>query len=142
MRSDFSLNTCGTMPVRIGSHYMATETPARGARGQGWRRWFLNSTERCPSRCVRVKVHQGARRLKFYAWACPVSLQFAIRKFSACLRLHLKLEKIQHTTCRAPVWLVGVELVRFEGRIFNLVQSSGDSNSALIRGCGVDVEQS
>ena len=38
---------------------MATETLARGSRGQDWRGWFLNLTERCPSRCMRVKVHQS-----------------------------------------------------------------------------------
>ena len=58
------------------------------------------------------------------------------------LRLHLKLEEILHSTCRAPVWLVGVELVRSERRILNLVQYYGDSNSGLLRGCGVDVDKS
>ena len=41
------------MSVPIGSHRSATETLARGARGQGWRGWFSNSIERYPSRCVR-----------------------------------------------------------------------------------------
>ena len=54
------------------------------------------------------------------------------------LRLHLKLEEILHSTCRAPVVLGGVEIVYLEGRILNLVQYSGDSNSCLLRGCGMD----
>ena len=41
------------------------------------------------------------------------------------LRLNLKLKQILHPTCRAPVLLVGVKLVRSEGRIMNLVQYSG-----------------
>ena len=57
-------------------------------------------------------------------------------------RLHTKLEETLHSTCRAPVLLVGVELVRSEGRILKLVQYSGDSNSGLLRGCGVDVDKS
>ena len=43
--------------------------------------------------------------------------------------------------CRAPVFLVGIELVRSEGRILNLVNSPGDSNSGLLRRCGVDVDK-
>ena len=58
------------------------------------------------------------------------------------LRLHLKLEEILHSTCRSPVLLVGVELVKSEGRILNLLQYSRDSNSGLLRGCGVDVDKS
>ena len=54
------------------------------------------------------------------------------------LRLHLKLEKILYSTCRAPVVLSGVEIVHLEGRILNLVQYSGDSNSCLLLGCGMD----
>ena len=38
------------------------------------------------------------------------------------LRLHLKLEEILHSTCRAPVLLVGVDLVKTEGGILKLVQ--------------------
>ena len=34
--------------------------------------------------------------------------------------------------------LGGVEIVYREGRILNLVQYSGDSNSCLLRGCGMD----
>ena len=64
-------NTCCTMSVPMESRHLATETPARGARGQGWRGWFLNSTERCPSRCVLVMVHQRARRLKFLCLGMP-----------------------------------------------------------------------
>ena len=58
------------------------------------------------------------------------------------LRLHTKLEETLHSTCRAPVLLVDVELVRSEGRILKLVQYSGDLNSGLLRGCGVDVDKS
>ena len=59
-----------------------------------------------------------------------MSLKFVVGK---PLRLHLKLDEILHSTCRAPALLVGVE-----GRILNLVQYSGDSNSGLLRGCGMD----
>ena len=57
------------------------------------------------------------------------------------LRLHLKVEEILHSTCRAPLWLVGVELVRYKCRILNLVQYYGDSNSDFLLGCGVDVDK-
>ena len=50
---------------------MATKTPALGARGQGWKGLFFNSTDRYPSRCVRVRVHQRARRLKFLRLGMP-----------------------------------------------------------------------
>ena len=96
---------------------MATETPARAAHEQAG----LNSTEWCPSRCVNVKVHQRARRLKFSCLGMPCVTLIRRPKIQL-LRLHLKLEEILHSTCRAPVWLVGgVELVRSEGRILNLV---------------------
>ena len=120
---------------------MATETPARGARGQGWRGWFLNSTKRSSSRCVRVKVYQRARRLKFLCLGMPCVALVRHPKIQR-LRLHLKLEEILHPTCRAPVWLVVVELVRSEGKILNLVQYYGDSNFGLLRRCGVDVDKS
>ena len=58
------------------------------------------------------------------------------------LRLHFKLEEILHSTCRAPLLFVGVELVRSKGSILNLVQHSGDSSSGLLRGCGVEVDKS
>ena len=103
---------------------MATETPARGSRGQGWRGWFLKSTERCPSRCVRVKVHQRARRLNFLCLGMPCVALISRPKISP-LRLNLKLKEILHPTCRAPVLLVGVRLVRSESRIMNLVQYCG-----------------
>ena len=54
------------------------------------------------------------------------------------LRLHLKLEKILHSICRAPVVLGGVEIVYLEGTLLNLVKYSGDLNSCLFRGCGMD----
>ena len=133
-------NTCGIMSAPIGSRHMATETPARGWRKQGWRGWFLSSTEWCPSRCVRVKVHQRARRLNFLCLGMPCVALIRRPKIQP-LRLHLILGDILHSTCRASVLLVGVELVSFEGRILNLVQYSGDSNSGLLRGCGVDVDK-
>ena len=70
---------------------------------------------------------------------CPVAL---IRRPKIQRLLHFKLEEFLHSTCRTPVLLVGVELVRSEGRILNLVQYSGNSNSGLLRGCGVDVDKS
>ena len=140
-KTNFKTNTRGTMSVPIGSRHMATETPARGSRGQGWRGWFHNSTERCPSRCVRMKVHQRARRLKFVCSGMPCVALIRRPKIQR-LRLNLKLEGILHSTCRAPVLLLGVELVRSEGRMLNLVQYSGDSNSGPLRGCGVDVDKS
>ena len=54
------------------------------------------------------------------------------------LRLNLKLEEILHSTCGAPAGLRGVKIVYVEGRILNPVQYSGDSNSYLLRGCGMD----
>ena len=120
---------------------MATETPVRGSRGQGWRGWFLHSTERCLSRSVRVKVHQRARRLKCLCLGMTC-VALTRRPKIGSLRLHLKLEEILHSTCRAPVLLVGVELVRSEGRMLNLVQYSEDSNSDLLRGYGMDVDKS
>ena len=104
---------------------MASETPARGTRGQGWRGWLLNSTERCPSRWVRVKVHQRARRLKFLCFGMPRVALIRGAK-NQRLRLDLNLEGILHPTCRAPVWLVDVELVVPEGGILGLVQYYGD----------------
>ena len=49
----------------------APKTPARGLRGQGLKGRFLNSTERRLSRCVRVEVHKGARRLKVLRLGMP-----------------------------------------------------------------------
>ena len=57
------------------------------------------------------------------------------------LYLHLKLEEILHSTCRPPVWLVGVELVRSKVRILNLLQDYDYSNYDFLRGCGVDVDR-
>ena len=37
----------------------------------GLKKRFINSIERRPSRCVRVKVHKGARRLKFLRLGMP-----------------------------------------------------------------------
>ena len=48
------------------------------------------------------------------------------RRKNRPLRLHLKVEEILHSTCRAPVVLGGVEIVYRKGRILNLVQYSGD----------------
>ena len=91
---------------------MATETTARGARGQGWRGWFLNSTERCPSRCMRVKVYQRARRLTFLCLGMPCCVALFRGAKNRRLQLDLKLERTLDSTCRAPtMWLVGVELV-------------------------------
>ena len=98
---------------------MTAETPARGARGQGWRGWFLNSTEQCPSRYVRVKVHQRSRQLEFLCSGMPRVALIRGAK-NQRLRLDLKLEEILHSTGRAPVWLVGVELVGFEGGMLYL----------------------
>ena len=90
---------------------MSTETPARGARGQGWRGWFLNSTERCPSRCMRVKAYQRARRQTFVCLGMPCVALFRGAK-NRRLQLDLKLERILDSACRAPaMWLVSVELV-------------------------------
>ena len=120
---------------------MAAEPPARESRGQGWRGWFLNSTKRCPSRYVRVKVHKRARRLKILCLGMPCVALIRRPKLQR-LRLHLKLEEILHSTCRAPVLLVGVERVKSEGRILNLVLYSRDSSYGLLRECGVDVDKS
>ena len=65
------LHTVQCQSVPIGSRHMPIDTPARGARGQSWRGCFLKSTEPCPSRCVRVKVLQRARRLKFLCLDMP-----------------------------------------------------------------------
>ena len=89
---------------------MATETPARGARGQSWRGWFVNSTERCPSRCIRAKIHQRARRLKFLCLGMPCVALIRSAK-NQRLRLDFKLEGILHSTCKVPVWLVRMEIV-------------------------------
>ena len=53
------------------------------------------------------------------------------------LRLNLELEGTLHSTCIAPAWLVGVELVGPEGEILNLVQHYEDSDSGPLCGCGV-----
>ena len=60
------------------------------------------------------------------------------RRKNQPLRLSHKLEEILHWTFRAPVVLGGVEIVYREGRILNLVQYSGDYNSCLLCGCGMD----
>ena len=127
-----------TMNAIIGSlHNKAPETPARALRGQGLKGRLLNSTERRPLKCVRRKVHQRALRLKFLCLNMPCVALISRRK-NQPLRLHLKLEEILHSTCRAPVVLGGVDIVYLEGRILNLVQYSKDSNSCLLRGCGMD----
>ena len=126
MRSDFSLNI--------------TETPARGTRGRDRRGPFLNSTERFPSRCVRIKVYQRARWLRFLCLDMPCVALIRGAK-NQPLRLNLKLEGILHSTCRAPVWLVGVELVGSEGGILDLEQYDRDSDSGPLRGYGVDVDK-
>ena len=120
---------------------MATEIPTRDSRGQGWGGCFLNPTEGCNSRCVRVKVNQKARRLQFLCLGMPCVAPIRRLKIQP-MRLHLKLEEILHSACRGPVLLVGVKLVRYEGRLLNLVQYSGDSSSGLLRRCGVDVDNS
>ena len=58
--------------------------------------------------------------------------------------LDLKLEGIMHSTCRAPVWLVGVKLVGPESGVFDLliVQYYGGSDSGPLHGCGVDADES
>ena len=103
---------------------MPTNTPARGARGQNWEGDCSKSTERCSSRCVRVKVHQRVRRLKFLCldMLCVARIR---RQKNQPLRLNHKLEEILHWTCRAPVVPGRVEIVYREGRILNLVQYSG-----------------
>ena len=58
------------------------------------------------------------------------------------LRLDLELQGVLHSTCRAPVWLVGVELVGPENGMIDLVKYCGDSGSGLLRGCGVHVDKS
>ena len=63
------------MSVPIGSRHMATETPARGARGEGWRGWFLNSTERCSSSCVRVSLIF----LKYKVWLRGMITKMLVR---------------------------------------------------------------
>ena len=83
------------------------------------------SAERCPSRCVCVKIHTRARRLKFLCLDMLCVAQIRRRK-NKPLRLNHKLEEILHWTFRAPVVLGGVEIVYREGRILNLVQYSGD----------------
>ena len=70
-----------------------------------------------------------------------MSLQLVVEKIRACLRLNLKLEGILHSTCRAPVWLVGVEVDGLEGGILDLVQYYGDLDSGPLRECGVDVDK-
>ena len=76
------------------------------------------STERCPSRCVCVKIHTRARRLKFLCLDMLCVAQIRRRK-NKPLRLNHKLEEILHWTLRAPVVLGGVEIVYREGRILN-----------------------
>ena len=88
-----------------------------------------------------MKVHQRDRRLKILCLGMPCFALIRRPKIQA-LRLHLKLEEILHSTCRAPVLPVGIELVRSEGRILNVEQYSGDTYSGLFRGCDVDVDKS
>ena len=76
-------------------------------------------------------------------WKVPVACVALIRGAkNQRLRLDLKLEGILYSTCKGPVWLVGVELVEPEGGILDLVQYSGDSGSGPLRGCGVDMDKS
>ena len=56
---------------------------------------MLKSTERCPSRCVRVKVHQRVRRLKFLCLDM-VCVALIRRRKNQPLRLNHKLEEILH----------------------------------------------
>ena len=75
---------------------------------------------------LKVRACEGtSERLKFLCLGMPcVAL---IRRWkNKSLQLHLKLEEILHSTCRAPVVVGGVEIVYREGRILNVVQYSGD----------------
>ena len=45
--------------------------PLPAARAEGWKERFFNSTEGCPSRCVRVEVHERAGWLKFLRLGVP-----------------------------------------------------------------------
>ena len=74
--------------------------------------------------CMHVKVHQRARRLKLLCLNMPC-VALTRRRKNQPLRLHLKLEEILHSICRAPVVLGGVKIVYLEGRMLNLVQYSG-----------------
>ena len=125
------------MSVPIGSHHMPTNILPRGAREHSWGECLLKSTARGPWRCVRVKVHQRARRLKFLCLNTPCVAQIRRRK-NQPLRLNLKLGENLHSTCRAPAVLGGVEKVQCEGRILNLVQYSGDLSSYLLCERGMD----
>ena len=64
-------NTCDTMSVPIGSHHPATETPARAARDEAEEGGSSTRQNNVPPRCVCVKVHQRARRLKFSCLGMP-----------------------------------------------------------------------
>ena len=111
------------MSVPIVSRHITTNTPARGARGQSWEGDCPN--RQSGARCVCVKIHTRARRLKFLCLDMLCVAQIRRRK-NKPLRLNHKLEEILHWTFRAPVVLGGVEIVYREGRILNLVQYSGD----------------
>ena len=63
------------MSVPIESLHKATETLARGSCGQGWKGRFFNSTERRPSRCMRVEVHEKAGRLKVLRLDMPCAVR-------------------------------------------------------------------
>ena len=109
------------MSVPIESLHEATETPACGSCGQGWKGRFLNSTERRASKCVRVEVHERADRLKFLSLGMPCV---------ACIR-GLKHQRrllppsstgVLPKTCRVLVWLGGLEVAQGKGKIWEPVR--------------------
>ena len=119
---------------------MATETPARGSREECWRACFLLD------RAVPLEVRacegtsEGSSTEVFMLG--HALCRSSSSSENSALAATPQIGGILHSTCRAPVLLVGVELVRSEGRMSNLVQYSGHSNSGLLRGCGVDVDKS
>ena len=112
------------MSVPIGSLHTATKTPARGARGQGLKERFLNSTERRPSRYVRVEVHDRAGRSKVLRLDTPCVAR--IRRVSHQPRLlHHNSRGVLPETFRMRVWLGGLEYYEVKAEHGSLCEIKG-----------------
>ena len=97
------------------SPFETLESLARVLRGQVLKGRLLNSTERRPSRCVRVEVHERAPRLKFLRLGRPCVARIRSLKHQPWPRPpnpRLALPE----TCRMRVWLGALEKHVVEGR--------------------------
>ena len=104
-------------------------------------RRFLNSTERRPSRCVRVEVHERADMLKVLRLGAPCVARIRHVSHQPWL-IHHNSRGVLPETCRVRVWLGGLEVMWSAGRIWEPVRHKEDLGPAVLRRCGVHVATS